>query len=153
MSSRSLLAIATLAIGLSVSHMAPASEPAPVEIAEVASRVASPRHGDLLGLMRSEAESEIAAIDWKQNRLKRRVRVAASLLKLESTQKGGALRSHAVVSAALLDPKSGALLAIVEGRAESEGRTGAAVLTERDALSGAMRGAIAAIPGAVRQMK
>src|SRR4030095_16437270 len=120
--SRSLLAIATLAIGLSVSRMTPASEPAPVEIAEVASRVVSPRHGDLLGLLRSEAESEIAAIDWKQNRLKRRVRVAASLLKLESAQKGGALRSQAVVSAALLDPKSGALLAIVEGRAESEGR-------------------------------
>ena len=150
--SRALLAF-VLGLGLVLGDAASAAEPKPVLLSEVASRVSAPRLGDVVPLLRAQAEQEIEAIDWKRERVARRVHVSASLVQLESAERSGVLRSSAVVSATLLDAKSGALLGVVQGRAETEGRRSTAALTERDALAGAMRGAISAIPEAMRRMK
>lgn len=150
---KSVLAVLGLGLGLVVTPLADAAEPKPVTLGEVASRITSPRLGNVVQLMRSEAERELDAIDWKTNGVRRKVRVSASLVRLDSSESRGVLRTDALVSATLMDAKSGALLAIVEGRAQAEGRKGAAAGTERDALSGAVHGAIAAIPEAIRRMQ
>jgi hypothetical protein len=148
-------ALAGVAIGLAVllATAADAREPAPVTLGEVATRVHSPRLGDVVELLRRDAQTELAAIDWSKRGVRRKVSVSASLVRLDSVQERGLLRADATVSATLRDARTGALLAILEGRARAEDRPVAAAGAERDALAAAVRGAITAIPEAIRRMQ
>ena len=154
--SRSLARVlAALGAGLAIllATGADAREPTPVTLAEVGSSVQSRRLGDVVDLVRRDAQSELAAIDWSKRGVRRRVSVSASLVRLESVEGRGVLRASATVSATLRDAKSGALLAVLEGRAQVEDRPAAAAGVERDAVAGAVRGAITAIPEAIRRMQ
>ena len=150
---RQLLAALVVGIAVLLSAPADAHGPAPVQLTEVASRVSSRRLGDVVDLLRKDAQRELYAIDWQRQGVRRQVHVSAALVRLESTQDAKVLLANATVSATLRDARTGALLAILEGRAQAEDRPGEAAGAERDALAGAVRGAITAIPEAIRRMK
>ena len=148
-------ALAALGVGLAVllASSADAGEPAPVTLTEVASSVRSQRLGNVVEVLRTEAESELVAIDWGKRKPKRRVSLSASLTRLESTRTQKTLQASATVSATLRDARTGALLAILEGRAQAEDRPSAAAAAERDALKAAVRQAVGSIPEALRRMQ
>jgi hypothetical protein len=128
-------------------------EGAPVKLAEVSSQVdaRATRLADVVGLLRRDAEGELAAIDWSKAPMRRRYLVSAVLVKLESARAGDhALRASCTVSAAVRDDR-GELLAIVQGRAGAEGPPAAAAQAEREALAAAVRSAIAAVPESIRR--
>ena len=147
--------LAALGVGLAVllSSSVDAREPAPVTLTEVASSVRSQRVGNLVEVLRTEAESELVSIDWGKRKPKRRVSLSASLTRLDSTQTQKTLQATATVSATLRDARTGALLAILEGRAQAEDRPSAAAAAERDALKAAVRQAVGSIPEALRRMQ
>jgi hypothetical protein len=61
------------------------------------------------------------------------------------------LAASCTISAAVRDAERGTLLVIVEGRARAEDAPAAAAEAERGALAGAVRGAITAVPEAIRR--
>jgi hypothetical protein len=129
----------------------------PVTLAEVASQVepSATRLGNLKEVLRREVEAELAAIDWSKESLRRRYRLSAAVVRLDTARAGGGLRISCTVSAAVRDDR-GVLLAVVEGRARADGDegTGAGVATvEQGALAGAVRGAITAVPEAIRRSR
>lgn len=133
--------------------VAQAGDPAPaVTLAEVASQVdpAATRLANVTELLRRSVQAELGAIDWSKQRLRRRYKVSASLVRLEAAQVEGGLRVSCTVSAAVRDD-GGVLLAVVEGRARAEGSSAARTHAEEGALSGAVRGAVAALPEAIRR--
>ncbi|MEJ7730042.1 MAG: hypothetical protein WKG00_12580 [Polyangiaceae bacterium] len=148
-------AVVAVSLAAAVLFAAPArsAEPCPVTLGGVASNIRSARAGNVVEAMRKDAQSELDAIDWKKCGVSRKVEVQASLVKLDSRQERGKLRVEATVSATLHDKKSGAMLAVLQGRAETEDQPTAAADAERGAVSGAVRGAITAIPEAMRRMK
>lgn len=147
--------VVALALGAGVLVAAPArsAEPCPVTLGGVASHIRTARVGNVVEVMRKDAQTELDAIDWKKCGVSRKVTVQAALVKLDSRQDKGKLRVAATVSATLHDKSSGAILAVLQGRAETEDAPSAAAAAERDALSGAVKGAIGAIPEAIRRMK
>lgn len=127
----------------------------PVTLGEVATSVAAQgtRLANVSDLLRHDAEAELAAIDWTQTKLRHRYTVSALIVRLESTPLGArALSASCTVSAAVRDER-GALLAIVEGRARAEDSATAGLAAERDALAGAVRSAIIAVPEAIRRLQ
>lgn len=126
----------------------------PVSLAEVASRV----DGAVLGgqsatdLLRKDVEAEIAAADWSKLPPRKHYKLSASIvaLKAEELDKK-TLRASCTVSVSIRDAKRGNLLAILEGRAKVEDLASASSRAQRDALTGAVRGAMAAVPEAIRQ--
>ena len=130
-----------------------AAEPAPpVTLTEVNTHVdpAATHLPDLKDLLRRSAETELRSIDWGTQGLRRRYRVSASVVRLESGRDGRVLTASCAVSAAVRDDR-GALLAIVEGRARAEEEGSAPASAERGALEGAVHGAIKRLPEAIRQ--
>lgn len=128
-----------------------------VTLAEVASQVepGATRLGDLKEVLRREVEAELAAIDWSKESLRRRYKLSAAVVRLETVHAGDGLRISCTVSAAVRDDR-GVLLAIVEGRARADGDEGAGAglaVVEQGALAGAVRGAITAVPEAIRRSK
>lgn len=134
-------------------HLAePKTLVAPVTLAEVTvSGAGTSRLANLSELVRHDVEAELAAIDWAKLSLRRRYRLSASVVRLDSTRTGErALAASCTVSAAVRDER-GNLLVIVEGRARAEDAPSAAAEAERDALAEAVRGAIASVPEAIRR--
>jgi hypothetical protein len=131
---------------------AAASKPL-VTLAEVASGPAegSTRLTNLGELLRHDVEAEIAAVNWKAAGLRRRYTLSAAVVRLSSARKGErAVLASCTVSTSVRDAERGTLLAIVEGRARAEDAPNAERAAERDALAGAVRGAISALPEAIR---
>jgi len=130
----------------------PPARPSPVTLAEVGSRATSTKLGNVTELLRRDVESELAAIDWTKAKVNRRYVVSASVVRLDSELRDAGLLASCTVSATLRDER-GAILAVLEGRARAEESPGAAARAERDALAVAVRGAITAIPEAIRRMQ
>ena len=131
---------------------AAASKPL-VTLAEVASGPAegSTRLTNLGELLRHDVEAELAAVNWKAAGLRRRYTLSAAVVRLSSTREGErAVLASCTVSTSVRDAERGTLLAIVEGRARAEDAPAAAIEAERGALAGAVRGAITALPEAIR---
>jgi hypothetical protein len=153
-SARRALALFALAAPVLLSAPGAAREPlAPVTLSEVVSRVdaSATRLGDVRALLRHDVESELAAIDWSKEKIRRRYKLSAAVARLESASTGErTLRASCTVSAALLDDR-GALLAIVEGRARAEDGQPFAARAERDALAAAARSAIRALPESIHR--
>jgi hypothetical protein len=127
----------------------------PVTLGEVATSVAaqSTRLINVSDLLRHDAEAELAAIDWTKTKSKHRYTLSALIVRLESAPLGArSLSASCTVSAAVRDER-GALLAIVEGRARAEDAATAGIAAERDALAGAVRSAIIAVPEAIRRLQ
>lgn len=130
----------------------PPARPSPVTLADVGSRATTTKLGNITDLLRRDVESELAAIDWTKSRVNRRYVVSASVVRLDSELRDAGLLASCTVSATLRDER-GAILAVLEGRARAEESPGAAARAERDALTVAVRGAITAIPEAIRRMQ
>jgi hypothetical protein len=129
----------------------------PVMLAEVASQIepGASRLSNLTEVLRSDVEAELAAIDWNKESVRRRYKLSAALVRLETARTEGMLRVSCTVSAAVRDER-GVLLATVEGRARSEGAGatgGSAASAEQGAIAGAVRGAITAVPEAIRRLR
>ena len=125
-----------------------------MSLAEVASRVdeAALSVQNAKELLRKEVEAEIAAADWSKLPPRKHYKLSASIvsLKAEEVDKK-TLRASCTVSVSIRDAKRGNLLAILEGRAKVDDLASASARAQRDALAGAVRGAIAAVPEAIRQ--
>ncbi len=136
-------------------HPAAVEEPrraAGVELGEVASRVdpSRTRIANVKELLRAEAESELASIEW--GKLRRRYLVSATVVKLDSTKTGERTLSVAcTVSAAVREADSGRIVFLVEGKARAEDAASEGERAERDALGAAARGAMKALPEGLRQ--
>jgi hypothetical protein len=115
----------------------------PVVIGEVGTRVTRARL-DLPKALRRALERELAALDVAKVSSKRFV-LSASLVKLEGRKTSPGV--ECAVSAVLRESRSGAIRAIVTGRAEAEFEGDQA---ELDALDAAVRGAVASVPAAMR---
>ena len=125
-----------------------------VTLAEVASRVepSATRLGDVKALLREDTEAALSTIDWSPLRLRRRYALSASLVRLDTTSTGArTLAVSCTVSAAVRDADSGALQFIIEGRARAEDAASSGARAERDALREAVRGAVIAVPEALRR--
>jgi hypothetical protein len=126
----------------------------PVSLAEVASRVDEAALGgqNATEVLRKEVEAEIAAADWSKLPPRKQYKLSASIvsLKAESLDKK-TLNATCTVSVAIRDAKRNNLLATLEGRAKVTDLASASARAQRDALAGAVRGAIAAVPEAIRQ--
>ncbi|EYF04637.1 Hypothetical protein CAP_4313 [Chondromyces apiculatus DSM 436] len=122
-----------------------------VTLAEVNTMVdpAATHLPDLTDLLRQSAETELRAIDWGKERLRRGYKVSAAVTRLESVREGRTLRASCAVSAAVRDER-GALLVIVEGRVRAEEEGSALASVERGALEGAVHGAMHRLPEAIR---
>lgn len=125
----------------------------PVTLAEVtAHEASSTRLGDVKALVRQDAEAELARIDWSKLPLRRRYKLSASVVRLESVRTGDkSLTASCTISAAVRDADRGTILFIVQGHARAEDVPSAVLSAERDALSAAVRGAIAAVPEAMHR--
>jgi len=151
------LAAAAL-VGISaIVHLAtadPRSPSGPITIAEVTAGAGagSSRLTNVTDLLRHDVEAELSAINWAKLGIRRRYTISASLVRLESTTTGAkSLLASCTVSVAVRDSAQGTILAIVEGRARAEDMPAAAAAAERDALAGAARGAITAVPEAIKR--
>jgi len=145
-------------VGISaIVHIAAADTRAPsgpITIAEVTAGAGagSSRLANVTDLLRHDVEAELSAINWAKLGIRRRYTISASLVRLESTTTGAkSLLASCTVSVAVRDSAQGTILAIVEGRARAEDMPAAAAAAERDALAGAARGAITAVPEAIKR--
>jgi hypothetical protein len=124
-------------------NIARAEDKRPVVIGEVGTRVTRARL-DLPKALRRALERELAALDVAKVSSKRFV-LSASLVKLEGRKNSPGV--ECAVSAVLRERRSGAIRAIVTGRAEAELEGDQA---ELDALQAAVRGAVASVPAAMQ---
>jgi hypothetical protein len=125
----------------------------PVTVAEVESRVdaASLSLQNPTELLKKDVEAEIAALDWSKAPARRLYKLSAAIVALESTKIDGKMaRTSCTVSVSIREAKGGTLLAIMQGRARVEDALTASAGAQRDALTGAVRGAVAGIPEAIR---
>jgi hypothetical protein len=123
-----------------------AEERGPVVIGEVATRVTRARV-DLPAALRRALEREIAALHVVGTKRSKRYVLSASIVKLEQRHAGAAGGVECAVSAVLREGRSGAIRAILTGRAEAEQDGEDAELMVLDA---AVRGAVSSVPSAVR---
>jgi hypothetical protein len=135
-----------LAALLSLFTFAPevrAEDRRPVVIGEVATRVTRPKL-DLPKALRSALERELATLEAGGRGAKRFV-LSASVVKLEGRKSAPGV--ECTVSAVLREQKSGAIRAVITGRAEAEFDGEEAELV---ALDAAVRGAVSSVPAAMR---
>jgi hypothetical protein len=135
-------------------ELRPAERKLPVSLAEVASRVdeAAIPLPNATDLLRKDVEAEIAAADWSKLPPRKHYKLSASIITLDASKVDAkTLRASCTVSVAIRDAKRGTLLAILEGRAKVDDLASASPRAQRDALTGAVRGAIGAVPEAIRR--
>ena len=140
---RILLGAVYLVAILTSATTALAADP-PVVVGEVGTRVIGD-HADLPKELRRALEREIASLVLRQVPRAKRFVLSASVVKLERQEDPRAV--SCTVSVVLREKKSGAIRAILEGRARAtiEGSEG-----ESAALEAAARASIASLPEALR---
>jgi len=94
----------------------------------------------------SAVQDELGHLDLSHAR--KQAVLSVSVVRLDSEARRGGSSTTCVVSATLRNPKTGAVFAIVEGRARAEGDSAPSL--ETSALRGAVHGAVARIPDALR---
>jgi hypothetical protein len=94
----------------------------------------------------SLTEDELGRLDLSGAR--RQAILSLSVTQLDTQARPGGASSLCVVSLALRNPRSGAIFAVVEGRARAEGAQ--RLPLESSVLRGAVHGAVARIPDALR---
>jgi hypothetical protein len=129
---------------LAVTSSARSDDAKRVVIGEVATRV--PRAKIVWPkALRRALERELAALDVVAQGSAKQFVLSASLVKLEARKTGPGVAC--TVSAVLREQKSGAIRAVITGRAEAEFEGEDA---ELGAIEGAVRGAVASVPAAIR---
>jgi hypothetical protein len=129
---------------LMAAPMASGEEARPVVIGEVATRVTRAKL-DLPKALRRALERELAALEMGAKGQGKRFVLSASLVKLEGRKTAPGVAC--TVSAVLREQRSGAIRAIITGKAEAEFDGEEA---ELGALDAAVRGAVSSVPAAMR---
>jgi hypothetical protein len=119
-----------------------------ITLGEVSSQVPSSGGVDYPALVRAASEDEIRAIDPKGVPRGKRIIVSVALVRLDTLVEPRA-RATCVVSATLRDARRGSVFAILEGQAQA--MDGERHAIETSALLGALHGALARIPEALRR--
>jgi hypothetical protein len=135
----------TCLLTMLIAASARAADP-PVTVGEVGTRVSRPGV-DLASVVRKAFERELRTLDMKARR--QRYVLSASLVRLDGGIAGGQIGTDCMVSAVLREKKSGAIRAMIEGKAHADGgapSTEAAIGTVEAAVHGAAR----ALPQAVQ---
>jgi hypothetical protein len=140
---RAALCLATAFSWLMAASPARAEGQAPVVIGEVATRVKRAKV-DLPKALRRALEREIAALSLAGAR---RYVLSASLVRLEGRKPGAPAGVRCTVSTVLREERSGAIRAVIVGKAEADYDGEQA---ELGALDAAVRGAVAFVPAAMR---
>jgi hypothetical protein len=117
-----------------------------VVVGEVATRVTRAKV-DLPAALRRALEREIASLHVAPSDRSKRYVLSASIVKLEERNAGAAGGVACAVSAVLRERRSGAIRAVITGRAEVAQDGDDAELMVLDAT---VRGAIASVPSAMR---
>jgi hypothetical protein len=149
MKARSLSLVGAVCFGLAVlasTGTATAADPPPVVVGEVGTRVLG-GNGNLPKALRLVLEREIANLALGRAPRSKRFVLSASLVKLEHQAATDTESVSCTVSVVLREQRSGAIRAILEGRARAtaQGDEGESV-----ALEAAARAAIASLPDALR---
>jgi hypothetical protein len=139
--------LAAALVAITSTKDARAADGAPVVLGEVGTRVTR-ANVDLPLLLRRALERELARLPALRARAKHYV-LSASLVTLDDKISGQSGTVQCAVSAVLRDAKSGAIYAILEGRARTE-HQGEAGPAELGAVEAAARGAVASLPDAIR---
>src|SRR5271154_869429 len=120
-----------------------------VVIGEVSSRVT--RAGvDYESLLRTASEEELTALDLSRVPRGKRVVVSVALVRLDTLAEARATDATCEISATLRDARGGTLFAILQGKARAQS-AGAPGEVESTAVHGALHGALARIPEALRR--
>ncbi len=144
--------IASLSLSLVV--LSPVADARDKTIVAIEARSLVARDGrDLSRDLREAVTREVDGLDLTRAPKHARFVLSASLVKLETTQRGDTTATRAKVSVTLKEAKRGALFAVIEGAATAEGGRTGDERAERDALLGAVRGAVKGVPTAVAAAK
>lgn len=125
-----------------------------VRVASALSRVA-PRALEVKNperVMRSDFETSFGRIDCSRERIDRNYEVMAELVAAESVKGRDNVKTSVTVKAIVRDG-SGAMLAVVQGKARGEDRNAARASLERDLLKAAANEAAASVPEAIRRAR
>lgn len=135
-------------IGLSVCTLLAAkdvhADPKAVALGEVS--VSAGADAAMAPKVTSAVEDELKRLDL--SRAKKQAVLSVSVVRVERERRTRGASITCVVSATLRSPTSGAVFAIVEGRARAEGED--ARTLETSAMQGAVHGAVTRIPEALR---
>ncbi|GEM_PF-3157683 len=109
--------------------------------------ISVPQSGDatMAPRLTEAVQDELGRLDLSHAR--RQAVVSVSVVRLDSEPRAKGAAFTCVVSATLRNPKTGAVFAIVEGRARAEGESPGSL--ESSALRGAVHGAVTRIPDAL----
>jgi hypothetical protein len=118
----------------------------PVTVGEVGTRVTR-ADVDLASVVRKAFERELRALALTTH--SERYVLSASLIRLDGRIAGGIARTECMISAVLREKKSGAIRAMIEGNARTDGGNSSTEATI-GAVEAAVRGAARAVPQAVR---
>jgi hypothetical protein len=144
------LSCALLSLALVLSQATALAKEAPIASVEVRTLVER-EDRDLREVLREKVESELSRVDLSGAPKGTRLVLSASLVRLETSTKGAASTSSCRVSLVLRDAKRGALRAILDGSALAEDVANAKARVESVAIEGAVRGALRALPDAVKK--
>jgi hypothetical protein len=140
-----MLRAASFSCAVAVTAISANAGEKPVEIGEVSSRVA--RAGvDYPLMVRRVSEDEVRGLDLSRVPVGKRVIVSVALVRMDTLDEPEK-SATCVVNATIRDAKRGAMLAILEGKAKASGETST---VEKNALQGALHGALAHIPEVLR---
>ncbi|MEP7051250.1 MAG: hypothetical protein ABJB12_12900 [Pseudomonadota bacterium] len=100
--------------------------------------------------LRALLRAEIRSADFAHVKTRERYVLAATLLRLDSTQSSDSVRATCVISVALLRDKGATLYALINGSATAEEAKAQVDIARSDALRGAVHSAMARVPQALR---
>ncbi len=125
-----------------------------VRVSSALSRVA-PRALEMLNperVLRGDLETSLGRIDCSREKIDRNYDIMAEIVAAESVKGRDSVKSSVTVKAIVRDG-SGAMLAVVHGKARGEDRPGARAALERDLLKAAASQASASVPEAIRRAR
>ncbi len=133
---------------------APSAKRCEVRLSSALSRVA-PRALEVKNperVLRGDFETNLGRIDCSRERIDRNYDVMAEIVSAESVKGRDSVKSSVTVKAIVRDG-SGAMLAVVQGKARGEDRPNARASLERDLLKAAANEAASSVPEAIRRAR
>lgn len=135
-------------------HDAVGAKPCELRLASAMSRVA-PRNLELKNperVLRGDFETGLGRIDCSREKIDRVYDVMAELTSAESVKGRDSVKSSVTIKAIVRDG-SGAMLAVVQGKARGEDHPGSQASLERDLMKAAAAEAAASVPEAIRRAR
>lgn len=133
---------------------APSAKRCEVRLSSALSRVA-PRALEVKNperVLRGDFETNLGRIDCSRERIDRSYDVMAEIVSADTVKGRDSVKSSVTVKAIVRDG-SGAMLAVVQGKARGEDRPNARASLERDLLRAAADQASASVPEAIRRAR